>query len=264
MYKLILISLFILAIAIQFTSCQKEEVDFKESEILLDVNNNYYELTELNLFNNELSIKGRIDPTLFDDSVTLKISSSADTAGIIVRAELRTDSYVEGKFRYNYKSIWEVIDIANFTDQDKEKLKVNSPTDMIVVKVIGQDISATYPVNCEEVLHYNFWNMDNAGTLWLYGYDYNGTETKTIKAWSDIDQTKITLKSEFSGNLPSGAAPDFDSYKYNFDFVLGHSSQQNNTIAVDTVGKVNIYFEFNGKTYVSDYQETVVYPLPVY
>lgn len=255
--KYFIVFLFALSV---ITSCTEvQTVNLKDSKLNLSVSNNYYNLTELNLLNNQLVIEGMLDPGKFTGEITLKITTKADPAGIEIKQTLNQDSYTSGSYEYMFNGFTENVQVCSFTNATQKQIKVSSGSDVITVKILNSDITSTYSVNTSEALDITYWSGNTTGTLWVYGYSYTGTENLEINVWSDIDANKIKIPGQYTNYTEK---EPFPSYQFDMKFITGVSDQNSKSIAVDQSKKTNLYFEYKGKTYKSELGSELSTPLP--
>jgi hypothetical protein len=248
MKNLIVVFSVVALFAMVFSGCKKEDVNLETPSITLDENNDFNdEFSSLNIDNNELSIKAMLPPDLVGDSVDVKITTDSDTIGFTLRAKTTVREYTDGNENVLYKSIYETIYIAGFTDADRKYIKINSDSEEVHVSIQDNLVSDSYPVDGREAISVTFWPTWSECTVFLYGRDFEGNESKSIEVWTTSDDTHITINGVFNDPTSYNAPPAFNNYTFTLTFVEGSSNQSQGEIGAAD-GDV-VYIKYNGVTY---------------
>ncbi len=262
--NLILIGVIISA-AIAFTSCgEKEELSVEESIVDIVIDNNEDRST-LSMYENEFTIDARLIPDGLDSIVNVKITSNADPVGFVYQADLDDGSYVDGKIRYMYKRFYDLFQVALFTDVEREAIKVNGQGDVVTIDIADGLIIETIPFDASDCISINYWSSiqeDSIGqaTIFVYNYDFDGTQNPSIDVWSSYDNTKVTYDLEWTDPSIYNGLPTFNNYTTGIEFIIG-SATANGYIG-GTSG-CTVYIEYNGHIYTSTIGETTHKGLPI-
>lgn len=248
MKNVIKISVFVFAFILMLASCKKEEMSLANP--VLDLGDS--DLAALNLYDNDLSISGKVAPEdASDGTIKIKITSTADPTGFEFTEDCKDGDLTEGDTKYLYKSFYTTISAANETDAAKKRIKVAETGDNITVTIGDNIISKTFKVNTEEVLTYTYWNADAMGSLFLYGYQYDEAATKILEVWSTRDDQRIPLTGEYSTT-----ATEFGSYTFDVNFIDDWSQEENGIIGIYPEGDT-IFVDLNDKVYFAPYNAFV-------
>jgi len=255
--KLKIISAFLFFVIFLSSCVDVQEADLEESVLDLSVTNNYYNLTELNLMNNELIISAMLIPSLNKQTIEIQVSSKADPQGFKINANLVADTYVSGSYEYRFLQMEERLQIGTATDANNKILKVSKGSDIITVKIADAGLEGTYKVSTADVLDMTYWSGNTTGTLWIYKYEHPGSILPYVKIWTDTDPiNKLTLNTE-------GDASNSSFYRYfcELNFNTTATSSSGNALAVDSKQETYIYIEYEGKTYKSKFANEQTTPL---
>lgn len=247
--KNLIVALSVVALfAMVFSGCKKEDVNLETPSITLDENNDFNdEFTSLNIDNNELSISAMLPPDLVGDSVDIKISSDSDTDGFILRVKTDVREYTDGNQNVIYRSVSKTIYAAAFTDAERRYIKINSDQEEVHVSIQDDLVSGSYPVDGREAISVTFWPTWSECTVFLYGRDFEGNESKSIEVWTTSDDTQITINGVFNDPTQYNAPPAFNDYTFTLTFVEGSSNQSQGEIGAAD-GDV-VYIKYSGVTY---------------
>lgn len=255
-----ILSLLLLAMIFIY-SCQKEEMSLENPELRL--NSYLSEGNPLNCSQSELEVYCKIAPEdANNNQITVKYTSEADPTGIEITYDLEDGDYTDGSTKYLYKKFSDKIYAANHTDAENKYLKVAPDGDIINV-VVGENIvSNTFIFDGEDIITCTYWSLSEA-TIFIYGYNFDGTENLKIQAWTTRDNQPIDIDLNFNNPAQYQVAPQFSNYDYNINFVDSWSSIPDTLLGVyppedkpDT-----LFFKYNNKTYFSVYNSNTHLPL---
>lgn len=233
---------------IMLFSCKKDKENLRNSEMSLSAN--YSGLWRLNLIQNELSIRGKIAPSIApQNQIEVKISSNADPIGFIISANLSDSEISEDNVTFLYKDLNEIVTAGNFSDKRRKIIKVNPEGDEIQVMVGNNLMKGQYPIDCSDVLHLTYWPYDHTATLFLDGYRFLGTEHKEIYAWTSRDPYPILIQLEYDNPLQYSILPNFNNYNASIAFIDNYSSMPN-FLGVFFQHDI-VFIEYNGTVYSS-------------
>jgi len=248
--------IFISLILFSLFSCKKEEKSISHSELTLKPTKNI----NLNIYNNDFKVEGKIPSDFSESKVTLHITSNADSIGFKTSLNLTNESYTEGKYKYLLKTFFTNIYAANYTDSVKRYIKVSPVADVIKVRLLTENnLSRTINIDCNEVLTLTYWPYDEA-TIFLWGHSFNGNENKTVQVWSGKDPNRIQMYLEYSDPTIYQGLPAFNNYSLSFDIVDGPSSSIGPAIGVNR-NEDRIYVLYNELLYYSNYKNNTFMPL---
>lgn len=217
---ILLISLFAI------TSCKKDEQDLKNSE--MDLTNDYKYVSVLNLYQNQLDIRGKIAPNHATNSqIEVKITSKADPIGFTFMANLSDRDFTEGKVRYLYKDLYTSVTAGNFTDAGRKIIKVDPTGDNIEVTLGNNLINGSFPINCNDVVALTYWPYDHTATLFLYGHRFSGAEDKYVYVWTSRDSHPIEIQLQYDDPLQYAGLPNFNNFKTSLQFMDGPNAFPN-------------------------------------
>lgn len=249
MKNLIKFTTIIFALVLMFSSCKKEEMSLLNPELSLSGDD-----TKLTIVEKQLSINGKIAPEdAVDGKITLKITSQADPTGFEISLDLSDGDFTDSGVKYLYKSFVSSVYASNHTSADSKMIKVAETGDIIKVTVGSDIISKTFQVDCSEVLSYSF--MSSEGIIFLYGYNYDGTENKTVEVWSSRDDQHIPLTGVWDDPSQYGALPSFTDYSFDVNYVDGWSSEENKQVGIYPEGDT-LFVSYGDKIYYSVYNQS--------
>ncbi|MBN2891717.1 MAG: hypothetical protein JXL97_07610 [Bacteroidales bacterium] len=262
MKNLLKFSFLLLAVLVAFSSCKKDKIDVN-SEPSMSLSQDDNELTTLNMTDNELEIYGVVAPDFDGDQVEIKIITNAHPEGIIKTLDLSDEKTVEKddeiihfrSFAYDFK-------IAYFDDDTRDLIKIAADETEITVQVNDGFLSGTYPVNTEDILQFTYWNI-NSATLFIYGYDFDGTQAVSVEAWTSRDDTPIDVDLTYNDPTVYNGLPAFNDYEASIPFWDGFSSFQDTTLGI-YYDQDTIFFKYEGKTYYSEHNVNTFAPLLEY
>lgn len=248
--------IFIPLILIYFFSCKKEEKSISHYELTLKPTKNI----NLNIYNNEVEVSGKIPFDFSENNITLHITSNSDSIGFKRTLNLTKESFTEGKYKYLLKSFNTNIYAANHTDSAKKYIKVSPIADIIKVRLlIENNLSRTINIDCNDLLTLTYWPYDEA-TVFLWGHSFNGNENKIVQVWSGKDPNRIQMFLEYNDPTIYQGLPAFNNYNLSFYIVDGPSSSFGPSIGVNRGGD-KIYVLYNDLLYFSDYKINTFMPL---
>lgn len=259
MKQLSKISALILFVALfSITSCKKDEEDLKNSE--MDLTAKYDGVWTLNLYQNQLDIRGKIAPKDAPSSqIELRITSNADPVGFAFTANLTNSDFTEGKVKYLYKSLNTSVTGGNFTDAARKIIKVDSTGDHIEVTLGNNLINGNFPINCNDVIALTYWPYDHTATLFLYGHRFTGTEDKRVYVWTSRDSYPIEIPLHYDNPLQYAGLPNFNSFTTSLQFMDGPTAFPN-YIGVFFQNDL-IFVDYEGVVYSSVLGENTFAPL---
>ncbi len=260
MRKLLKISVLLMVVVLTFSSCKKDEMSIEKSELALsgkdDIN------LKLNYYQPDLEIRGKIAPEdAVDGKVTIKVTSDADPTGFEFTLDLTDGSYVDGKTKYLYKSFYGTIYAANHTDADGKRIKVGATDGKITVTVGNNLASDNYSVSSDQILSKTYWANDDAASIFIYNYEFDGSENLSIEAWTHRDNTPITIDMKYSDPAAHQGLPKFNSYNYTVKFKDAWSNQSDTSLGTYHDIADTVFIKYNNKTYYSVYKESTSAPL---
>lgn len=264
MKNVLKLSMLMLAIVLTFASCGKEKIDKNIPAPVLDLEVYSGDAEELNFNEAHLKISGQVAPDFDGSEVTLKVITGEYPDGYELTASLSEEkTYEDGDYIYHYKSFATDFKIANHTDADLEYIKI-SPEDTQVEVIMGDNLAEeTFPINNNEILEHTYWNI-NSSTLFLYGYSFDGSETKTIEAWTNRDDIPVTFNMEWSDPSVYNGLPPFNDYTVSIPFWDGWSSQDDLTLGIYYDDADTIFIKYDNKTYYSLHNVSTHEPLTEY
>lgn len=231
-----------------FTSCKKEKFDLKTSN--MELSSEYDGVQVLNLYQNELTIRGKLSPKDISASqIEIKITSDADPNGFVFNVNLSDRELKEGGNVFLYKDLYTIVSAGNFTDASRKIIKVNPDGDNINVSLNNDFISGSFPISCAEVIHITYWPSDHTATLFLRGYDYTGNENKFIHVWTSQDPFPLKIYLSFDDPTQYAGLPNFENFKTNLAFVNSFSATPNYLGVL--FQEDMIYIEYNSVVYWS-------------
>ncbi len=227
MKQLTKISALILFITLfSITSCKKDEEDLKYSD--MDLVAEYNGVWTLNLYQNELDIRGKIAPKDAPSSqIELRITSNADPVGFKFTANLTNSDFTEGKVKYLYKNLNTSVTAGNFTDANRKIIKVDSTGDHIAVSLGNNLLNGNFPINSSDIVSLTYWPYDHTATLFLRGYRFNGNEDKNVYVWTSRDPYPLLINLQYDDPLQYAGLPNFNSFNTSLQFMDGPNAFPN-------------------------------------
>lgn len=254
MKKITIIVLATLALAAIFNSCKKDEQSI-ETPILVLSNSNT-NLTALYPGFESLQFDVQVAPEdVVDGKITLKFTTDADPTGIEIVATTTAGEYVDGKIKYQFARATGIIYVGNHTDAAAKRIKVDPTGDELVVTAGNNVITETYPVICSETLKYSYWSYDNSASLFLFGYSYDGTESKQVELWSTRDNQHLVINGLWDDPSQYQGVPSFNNFKFNFKYRDGFSILADNFVGIYPEGDT-LFIKYNNKTYWQLYKNS--------
>lgn len=260
MKNVIKFSVLMFAIVLTFSSCKKELIDKNISAPVLELECYSGDATELNFNEPHLRIDGQVAPDFQGTEITLKVVTGEYPDGYEITVSLSEEkTYEEGDYRYHYKSFSADFKIANHTDDDLEYIKISADDTQVKV-IMGDNLRvASFPINNDEILQLTYWNI-NSATLFLYGYEFDGSQAKSVEMWTSRDAEHITFDLEWNDPTQYQGLPAFNNYNVDVAFWDGLSSQDDLTLGIFYESDT-IYVKYDGKTYYSIHDVTTHEPL---
>jgi len=260
MKRLTITTLLTLTVVFLLSSCKKDELSIKNNE--LDLHSSKSGITVLNIQNNELQVQGKLKPEdAPNNTIDIQVTSNADPVGFTFTVTLTSGSYTEGKNKYLYKSFSGIVSAANYTDSERKRIKVSPSGDDIKVTVGNNLVSASFPIQCNEVVSMTYWPSGNESTLFIRGYEFDGSENKTILVWSSRDNSQISYSGTWDDPSQYQGPQNFSNFFFNINYVDGPSSSYPHAIGVNATGETTIYILYNQQAYSTKYKENTHMPL---
>ncbi|MDD3859949.1 MAG: hypothetical protein PHW83_07110 [Bacteroidales bacterium] len=254
MKKITTLFLLTVAIAAIFSSCKKDEQSI-ETPILVLTNSNT-NLTSLYPGFESLQYDLQVAPEdAVDGKITIKITTDADPTGFELELTTSAGEYVEGKVKYQYARATGIVYVGNHTNAEAKRIKVDPTGDEIVITAGNNVIIESYPVICTESLKFTFWSTDNTATIFLYGYSYDGSESKQIEVWSTRDDQHVNIDGIWDNPSLYQGLPSFNNYKFNIDFNNGFSYPADTLVGIYPEGDT-LFIKYNNKTYWNLYNSS--------
>lgn len=240
-----------IATAVIFSSCKKEEQSIEKA--VLDVENNITGTNTLTTSYETMSFDGQVAPEdVTGGKITIKVTSNADPAGFEMQVSTTAGDYVEGKTRYLYERFTGLINAANHTDADAERIKVAPAGDVIKIVVGDNIIEKTINFDGAESLKYQFWNSSSSATIFLYGYTYSGSESKQIEVWTTRDSQHVTLTGIWDDPTQYQGLPAFNNFTFSFTYNDGWSYPADKLVGIYPEGDT-LFVKYGAKTYRTVY-----------
>ncbi len=247
MKKITFIILATLVLAAIFSSCKKEEQSIETP--ILELSNSNTSLTALYPGFESLQYDLQVAPEdVVDGKITIKFTTDADPTGFEIVATTTAGEYVEGKIKYQYARATGLVYVGNHTDADAKRIKVDATGDELVVTAGTNVIEKTYPVICTETLKYSYWSSSSTATLFVYGYSYNGSESKQVELWSTRDDQHLIINGVWDDPTLYQGLPSFNNFKFNFSYNDGFSILADNFVGIYPEGDT-LFIKYNNKTY---------------
>ena len=264
MKNLLKLSVIMFAIVFSFASCKKEKIDedISNPDLYLSIYSGDAEV--LNFNETHLKVSGRLTPDFAGDEVVIKVITGEYPDGYEITASVGAElTYEEGDYIYHYRAFAADFQIANHTNDTSDYIKI-SPNDTQVKVILGDNLAEeTFPINSNEILLHTYWDINNS-TLFLYGYSFDGTEAKSIEAWTTRDDVPVTFNMEWSDPSVYNGLPPFNDYTVSIPFWDGWSSQDDLTLGIYYDDADTIFIKYDNKTYYSLHNVSTHEPLTEY
>ncbi|MBN2663907.1 MAG: hypothetical protein JXR68_09690 [Bacteroidales bacterium] len=264
MKNLLKLSVVMFAIVLSFASCKKDKIheDISIPELYLEIYSG--DAVELNFNETHLKVSGRLTPDFEGDEIAIKVITGQYPDGYEIITSVGPEvTREDGDYIYHYRTFATDFQIANHTNDTSDYIKI-SPNDTQVKIVLGDNLAEkTFPINNNQILKLTYWNI-NSSTLFLYGYEFDGTETKSIEAWTTRDDVPVTFNMEWSDPSVYNGLPPFNNYTVSIPFWDGWSSQDHLTLGIYYDNTDTIFIKYDGKTYFSVHNITTFEPLTEY
>jgi hypothetical protein len=242
-----------------FSSCKKEEQSIETP--ILELSNSNTSLTALYPGFEGLQYDIQVAPEdVIDGKITINITTDADPTGFELELTTTSGEYVDGKIKYQYSRAFGEIKIGNHTDATAKRIKVDPSGDEVVITVGNNIITKSYPVVCSETIKYAFWNSSNSATIFIYGYSYDGSESKQIEVWSTRDDQHLTLNGTWDDPSQYQGLPSFNNFNFDFEYNNGVTIPSENLVGVYPEGDT-LFVKYNNKTYWNVYNGSSNGPL---
>lgn len=260
--KMILIGA-VLAIGFAFASCgEKEEMGVEENtvDVLIDNDENR---SSLNLYDNEFSVDARLIPDGLDSVVDVKITSNADPTGFTQSVNLTDGNYVDGKIKYLYKRFNKSFSVGLFTDAERKLIKVGADGDIVTINIGDGLHIEQIPFDSGTSVAISYWSQvyDNSieSTVFVYDYNFDGTQNPSIEVWTSYDDTKVTYNLEWNDPTQYNGLPEFNNYDIGVDFAINSATGSGKIGATEGC---TVYIKYNNKIYTSVFKERTGNQLP--
>jgi hypothetical protein len=254
MKKLSSVMVLLIGLIIAFSGCKKDSIDLENSYM--------EEITgEKGLWveENDLRYVIRLSPgTLSGGETTIKFTSEADPEGFTIDAVYYNTTMDYGRDVYNIQKIDRSIDVAAYTDADKEVLQVNPAGDVVTIDVGDGAFTetVTFEGKQEKLLVANITIGGNGYISGSVKY-YNETgERPEITMYSESDPTDVVTgpNSDMGENGYRASDPEVSEHFGHTHYSVVLLYEPENDPNWDNQVEVNydsdtFYVELGGKTY---------------